>query len=134
MNILRFTLTVVLAFAFVFGFEYAWHSHLLMGHYEATKDVWRTEEAMQELCYWAFAAKFLMVVIITYLFTRKHENKGILEGIRFGLLIGLLLGVIGFSSYSYLPIPLILAGFWFLGGLLEGLGIGIICSLFYKSK
>lgn len=133
MNIKRFIITVLVGFAFVFGFDALWHGHLLMGQYEQTASLWRSTEEMQSYFPYMMLGQFFTTLIIVTIYTRNHEGKGIGEGLRFGLLIGLLLGVLQGSSYAYMPITANIALMWLGGGVLLGLGLGLLCSLIYKS-
>lgn len=133
MNIKRYVLSVIVAFAFLFAFEYVWHTQVLMNDYEATRSLWRAEDQMFALFHWSLITQALTAMIISFIFTLNYEGKGILEGIRFGGIFGFLLGILMFGMYPYMPIPFNLALMWFVGGLLQGLGIGIICSVCYKS-
>lgn len=132
MNKKSFALTVVLAFVALFVFDFLWHSKLLCDLYKETAHLWRPPETMQEFFPIATLNQFLTALFLCFIYVCGHEGKGITEGLRFGAIIGLLMGVMQMGLYPYMPIPLVLALLWFLGGLLEGLVIGIVCSLVYK--
>lgn len=119
------------------------HGHLLMEEYTATASLWRTEEEMNALApYWA-AYYALFAMAATCLFKKMCKcklscNKGGCTPTRcpiksggtcFGLKLGIILGLGMASSYLYMPIPSSLAIKWFLTGLGEGLGIGIILGM-----
>lgn len=132
MNCKRYALSVVAGFIFVFIFEYMLHGNLLMGLYEQTSNLWRSPEEMEKYMPLMTLIQFLSVVVISFIFTRNYENKGIAEGARFGLLIGLLIGVGMIGSYAYMPIPMALALGWFIGTVIELTLLGVILSLTYK--
>jgi predicted cobalt transporter CbtA len=133
-NIPRFVLSVILCFAFVLVFEAFWHGYFLQEAYQATAELWRGPEAMKEFFVYGLISQFLFSLLLAWLFTLKAENKGLPEGLRFGLYFGLFVGIMQFGIYPYLPIPLSLAAMWFLGSLIEGLGLGIVLGLSYKPK
>jgi hypothetical protein len=103
-----------------------------MPQYEATMSLWRPMAEMEAMMPMCIAIKLAMSLIITYIFTRNYEAKGVGEGARFGLYIGLLLGVVQFAGYTYLPMPMSLAVAWFITGVAYGVGAGIVASLVYK--
>ena len=131
-NVPRFALSVIIGFAFIFSTDFIIHQKLLMDMYIATKDLWRSPEAMQDFLPYILASQILIAIIPGYIYTRKHEGKGIIEGLRFGLPLGLLFAVMMSSAYAWLPIPPALAVSWSAAGLVQGLGLGIIYSLTYK--
>ena len=133
MNIPRFLITGIVASAFIFGFEMVWHGQLMMEMYEETKQLWRTDVEMKAMFQWMIGAQVALGFILTYIYTLNAQNKGLGEGFRFGIPVGLLLGASMFGAYAYMPISLDLALMWLAAGFLVGLGVGIICSLLYKS-
>ncbi|MCK6418345.1 MAG: hypothetical protein L6Q57_05320 [Alphaproteobacteria bacterium] len=127
-----FLLSVIIGFAFLFGYQYVMHGIWLMPVYELTPQLWRPVAEMQALFPWCIGTKLATVIIIGLIYTRNHEGKGIMEGVRFGVLIGALMGVMMMSSYLWMPISLDLAMKWLAVGFGEGLGLGIIFSLAYR--
>ena len=63
----------------------------------------------------------------------NYEDKGLGEGLRFGIPMGILLGLLQAGMYPYLPISVELAFAWFLGGLIQGIGIGLVLAYTYKN-
>jgi len=133
MNMKRFLISVLVAFIFVFVYEWMVHGILLKGIYEATSHLWRPEEGNAKYMIFLFASQFWFVLMIAFIFTRNYEGKGIKEGLRYGLYMGLLLASIQLGTYCYLPIPITLTLAWMVAAALEGIGIGAVLSLTYKS-
>ena len=131
-NVPRFLIMTIAGFAFVFGFDFAVHHHLLMDLYKQTSNLWRPEETMGDYFPLMLGYQFLLVVVLGYIFTRNFEGKGIGEGLRFGLALGVLLGLSAAASYIWMPIPLELALSWAIAGLLQAVGLGVIYALLYK--
>ncbi len=86
--------------------------------------------------------KVLLMYIVTLLFTASFvviygllvTQKSLVSGITFGALFGLATGVsMGFGSYSYMPIPLVLVWSWFLGTLVQSIVAGLIVGAVVKS-
>lgn len=130
-NIPRFLITVIAAFGFIFGFEFAYHGILLKPAYEATMHLWRPEADIIALMPYSFAVQLSMAVLITGLFAFT-KRTGLKNGLRFGVILGLLLGILQLSAYTYLPIPLELATAWFSGAFFETLGVALLAGLIYK--
>ncbi len=133
-NVPRFVLSVVAVFIFMFAYEFVVHGHLMMPLYNETPQLWRPEAEMQaNLFPWGILSGVGLALVVTWLFTRHYENKGLHEGVRFGLWLGLLMGVMQFGAYNYLPISLNLALAWFAVMLVEGIGMGVVLSLTYRA-
>ena len=133
MNIKRYAASVIVAFIFAFLFDMIAHGHLIMPLYEATEELWRTTDEMEQFYPLSMTVQFLSVAVLTYLYTRNHEGKGIGEGIRFGVIIGLFVGIGWAGMIAYMPIPVTLAGAWFAASFIQMVGLGFLFSLIYKN-
>jgi len=130
MNTKRFLLASIVAFIFVFIYEFAFHGMLLKGLYEQTAHLWRLEG--EHKMQFILLSQLGFALMMGFIFTLKYEGKGIGEGVRFGLLMGLLVGAIELGTYCYMPIPLALTLAWVAGAILKGVGTGIVLSLVYR--
>ncbi|MEE2986784.1 MAG: hypothetical protein VX667_03230 [Nitrospinota bacterium] len=133
MNIPRFALSIFSCFFFVFFFEWVFHGILLKDLYTSTAQLWRTEKEMSQYMPWAITTQLWFVLAFAWIFMRNYEGKAIPEGLRFGLYMGLFMASMQFGFYPYMPIPFSLAGAWVIGFVAEGLGLGVILALTYKS-
>lgn len=133
-NLKYLIISVIIGFAFVFGFDYVVHQILLSDVYAQTPNLWRSYEDMQTLFPFILLNQFLIAFLVAVVFSKNYEAKGLMEGVRFGVLIGLLMGVMMGSSYLWLPISQTLGWAWFGAYFGEGLGLGIIYSLTYKDR
>ena len=131
MNYKRFFLTVLVAFIFVFLFEFLIHGFLLQDTYMQYAHLWRAggEEQMEVM----FLSQFLFSLFAVFLYTCNHEGKGVTEGLRFGLYLGLIMASVSLSSYAYMPISFDIALLWMITSIIECLGIGSIASVLYKN-
>lgn len=130
----RFIVSVIAAFAVIFGFQYVYHGVLLMPTYEATASVWRPMTEMQQMMPWCIGAKLALAIAFTWIFSKHYEGRGVGEGVRFGLYTGMLLGISTFMSYIHLPISLGLAAAWFVGEVAMAVLVGITLSYTYRAK
>ena len=132
MNIKKYIVSVLIGFISVFAFDFLWHGILLTDLYKSTAHLWRGPEAMQQYFPLATLMQLAFTAMLCWIFTLNFEEKGLGEGLRFGLYMGLFTGVMQIGIYPYIPIPLSLAGLWFLGSFLEVMGLGLIFSLSHK--
>jgi hypothetical protein len=128
----RISLAVIAVFIAWSILDFIIHGVLLQSTYEATANLWRPMEEM----------KMSLMYIVTLLFTACFvviyglliKEKSLVSGIKFGALFGLATGIsMGFGSYSYMPIPLVLAWSWFLGTLAQAIVAGAITGVMVRS-
>ncbi len=132
MNIKRFIIASISVFVFVLAYDWLFHGVFLRGLYEQTKEIWRPEG--ESYMGFMLLSQICFSFMLTFIFTKGFEGKGIGEGVRFGLLIGLLLASIQIGAYAHLPIPLSLAFGWIVAEFLKGLGAGVVASMTYKNE
>jgi hypothetical protein len=78
--------------------------------------------------YLVFAPFFALIYVKGY----EKGKPGLGQGFRYGLYMGAMLSVMnGFAWYVILPIPLVLAFYWFLATLVEFIVAGIAAGLVY---
>ncbi len=140
-------ISVVAVFVFLNLYGMLVHGHLLMADYQATANLWRTQEEMQTMCIGWLAYYAVLSIILTCWFKKSRSAFAACSttsapsccpiksgGLCFGLKLGLLMGTMMASSYLYMPIPGELAVKWFFTGLVEGLGIGVILGMTCRGK
>ena len=131
---------------FLMATEYAIHAKWLMALYETTPTLWRIEEDMKTvmgggMCFLRIAAMALAITVL-YCKTKKKacancstecKKCPVMHGLCFGTALGVLMGTMMGSSYFWMPISVELGQKWFIAGLLQGIGagllLGIICKL-----
>lgn len=101
----KFWLSVVVLFVVWGLLDWLLHGMVMASYYEATKDLWRSEEAMNAMMPLMWLVTLVASFFFVLVFGKGYEGKGIGEGIRFGLYIGLWFGTsMGLGSYSVMPI------------------------------
>lgn len=120
-------------FAVIFVFEYLFHGSVMMPHYEATADLWRSKEEMDALGHICLIRMIVVAAVISMMyhcFSRNAASCGSCPrlGAKFGLMVGLLLGMWDFGAYVWLPIPMEIALAWLFGDVVLGLLIGLVLS------
>ncbi|WP_126456010.1 hypothetical protein [Sulfuriflexus mobilis] len=112
--------------------DFVIHGVFLQSTYEATAHLWRPMEEMNmPLMYFVTLAYTACFVVIYGVFVTE---KSLSTGIKFGGLFGLAAGIMGFGSYSYMPIPLSLAWSWFAGILVELIVAGALVGTIMKPE
>lgn len=132
MNVQRFIIAVIGVMIFVFAFEFLWHGNLMMGLYEATKDVWRPMEESNQL--FMFGSQLLFALVFVFLYTKIYKAIPCKIGLLYGLGTGALMAAPELASYAYMPIPMSITFLWMLATLLKSVGAGLIVGAIYKDK
>ncbi len=135
MNTNRWALASLAAFAVIFVLEGLIHGVLLADLYKQTASVWRPEAEMQGLMWLMWAGYLIFAPAFALVYVKGYEaNKsGVGQGVRYGLIIGILLSAPqSLGWYAVLPIPGILALYWFVAGLAESIAAGTVVGLIYK--
>ena len=140
-------LSSIAAFAFLFLYDWLVHGVLLKDMYEATAALWRPMEDMQRMMPICIGYHMFLGIILASMFAkyRNYENASyevatdgenkkcqISRGMCFGIHIGLVLGLVQAMLYVSVPVPAIMAAAWFAAGLLQGIGVGLVLSMFYR--
>jgi hypothetical protein len=123
------------AFLVLFVLEGIVHQVLLKGLYQQTASLWRPEADIQRLLWLFWGGYLVFAIAFVWIYAKGYEEKkgGLGQGIRFGLVMGILLSVMqNLGWYVVLPIPGILAWYWFLAGMAESLAMGICVGLIYR--
>lgn len=137
MNVKRWLLASLAVLVVIAAFEFVINNVLLMGIYEQTASVWRPMPEIQSRIWLFWVVYIIFAPIFSFTYTKGYESakSGLGQGLRFGLYIGLLLAPItSLGWYAVLPIPAMLAAYWFAGTLVECLAAGITVGLIYRSE
>src|SRR6266705_4987819 len=135
MNTKRWLLASVAVFVAIGVLEFLVHGVLLSGLYKQTASVWRPEAEMRQMM-WIFWAGYLVFAPFFALICVKGYEKGkpgLGQGVRCGLYVGAMLSVMqSFGWYAILPIPFVLAFYWFVAILVEFIAAGAAAGLVYR--
>jgi hypothetical protein len=109
------------------------HGVILMSAYQATQNVWRPD--MMQKMWILHIVKIVAAFLITFIFSKGYEGKGMIEGMRFGLYIGVLMSMgMAYGTYAMIAIPYSLALQWFIYGVIEYIIVGIGLALVFGKK
>ncbi len=123
----------LLAAMVMYLFEGFWHGTYLASTYDQTKTLWRALPDMQALGSQIAGFTVIFGIVLSFIFAKNYEGKGLGEGVRYGFYIGALLGLNAAAGYFYMPISFHLATLWFFGWIIEGVLIGATLSLTYMA-
>ncbi len=129
----RIVLAVIVVFVAWVVMDFVIHGVLLMPTYEETAELWRPQEEMQKFMPLMHVKTLLISVCFVLLYGLLVDKKNLATGIKYGVILGLMFGIsMGLGSYSYSPIPLMLAVSWFAGVLVEMVTAGAIVGAVVK--
>jgi len=137
MNTKRWLLASVAVFVVIAVLEFFIHGVLLSDMYRQTASVWRPEMEMLRLMwiFWAGYLVFAPLFALIYVKGYERGKPGLGQGFRCGLYVGGMLSVMSsFGWYVILPIPLVLAFYWFLAILVEFIAAGLVAGLIYRPR
>lgn len=135
MNLKRWVMASIAAFAVIFVLDMIVHGKILMGLYERTASVWRPQAEASQRCWLMMVGKLLFSALFVWIYTKGHEagKPGLGQGLRYGFLIGLLVSVSYVTVwYVVLPVPLVLAKGWVASGIVDCLAAGAVAGLLYR--
>lgn len=134
MNRKQWLLASVAVFAVIGVLEFLVHGVLLSDLYRQTASVWRAETEMRQMM-WVFWVGYLVFApFFALIYVKGYEKgkPGLGQGFRYGLYVGAMWSVMSsFGWYVILPIPLVLAFYWFLAMLVELILAGVAAGLVY---
>ncbi len=136
MNIKRWLFASLAVLIVIAVLEMIINSVLLMGIYQQTASVWRPQEEIQRMMWLFWLGYLIFAPFFALIYTKGYEpNKpGLGQGLRYGLYMGVLLSAMqNLVWYAVLPIPGVLAFYWFLGGMVESIAAGVAVGLIYRA-
>ncbi|MFQ5931569.1 MAG: hypothetical protein ACE5MM_04105 [Nitrospiraceae bacterium] len=135
MNTIRWLLASVVVFVVIAVLEFFIHGFLLMDMYRQTASVWRPEADAQRMMWLFWVGYLVFAPFFTLVYVKGYEKgkPGLGQGFRCGLYVGAMLSVMNsLGWYVVLPIPLVLAFYWFLAILGEFTAAGVAAGLVYR--
>ncbi len=112
--------------------DYVLHGPILGSAYEASAGLWRPMDQMSTPL--IVLVKVVLITCFVLIYELLVANKSLASGVLLGVLYGLTTGIAsGFGSYIHMPLPLVLAWGWSLGGLVKGIAAGAIVGAMMKS-
>lgn len=135
MNVKRWMMAGIGAWAVIFGLDFLVHHKLLSGLYEETMAVWRPKGEGGSLMALMFLGQFLFALALAWFYTKGYEEgkPGLAQGLRFGFYAGVFLAAAkNFIWYVVLPIPFVLNLAWLGSAFIDCLAAGAVVGLIYR--
>lgn len=113
------------------------NGYLLAGIYQQTMNVWRPEAQMKNMMWMMWLAYVIMAPLFVYIFSKGIEEGKCLvgQGLKFGFILGIFVSApMSLIWYAVLPIPITLAVYWFLAGLVESVAAGLVAGFIFKKS
>ena len=131
----RFWTASAVVFVIVFALEYIFHGVVLKNLYTQTASIWRPQADMGKLFWLMWVAYLIFSVVFVLIYTKGYEpsksDPG--QGFRYGFWVGILTAVpCSLIYYAVLPIPVMIAVWWFAAGMIECIVSGFVVSLICK--
>ena len=141
-------ISTVLIAIFLAGSEMLIHGYWLMPLYEQTPNLWRPKAEMGQFP-WCMIRLLTLAFLYSALYCKCSKAKEscaapVVDGgkkecpmkhsLCFGLVLGALIGTMMASSYLWMPVSGELAIKWFIGGLVQGVCVGIMLGFIAKAK
>jgi hypothetical protein len=135
MNPKRLAIAIVVCFLGAFATDFLIHGVWLKDDYAASMSLWRPEAEMQKHMLWVFAGELLASIAAVMIWAKGFAEKGCPRcGAMFGLFMGLFMQANTLITYAVQPLPGTLAVKWFIGGVVQGVLLGLLISITYKPK
>jgi hypothetical protein len=137
MNVKRAIVAGVVSAILFVVLEFIVHGVMLRNIYMETASIWRPMTEMSDLMYLMTIGQaifgFFFAIIFAAGYNVNIPASG--QGFRFGILMACLFAPFAaLSWYVILPIPAILAVYWFVADAVLMLILGIVAGLIYKAR
>jgi len=137
MNIKRLVISIVVVFIAVTLTDLLIHGLWMSPVYGATKELWRPEEEMSSGKYmaWLHAGHALAALAFTSLWALGFASGAkISRAVQYGLLMALFGQSYTLITYAVQPFTLEIVWKWIIGGIAQGMVLGVVVFLVYKPK
>lgn len=137
MNVRSAVITgIVLCVVFLF-LQFLIHGVMLHGIYEQTASIWRSQSEMQSMMGIMIVGEIIFAFVFGLIYAagydRSKSSSG--QGFRFGVLMALLIAPYSaLSWFVILPIPVMLAAYWFVADAVTMIILGLVAGALYKAN
>jgi hypothetical protein len=134
MNHKRGVLALLVAFVFIFFFEFAWHGMLMKNAYMETPALWRTEEDLNSHFLFLILGHAVIAFAFTGLYVSKVGSQSAATGIGYGLVLGMLCAGGDLIRFAVQPLTAKILLMSIAGGLIEFAIVGALVGAIYKPR
>jgi len=126
----RFVFASIIAFVFVFIYEFLVHGILMAALYEQTANVWRPQEEANMAI--MLLSQFLFAAAVAFFYPIVGPDTECKKAIPFGIGLGLVLAMPQLATYTYLPIPFKISALWAVIGFVKAFATTFVVSKIYN--
>jgi hypothetical protein len=138
MNTRRLLISIIVVFVAITVTDILIHGVWLSSRYGETNELWRPEDEMSSGKYmgWLHAGHALAAITFTILWAAGFAAPAakISSAVKFGLCMALFSQAHTLITYGVQPVPLDIIGKWFLGGIVQGIILGVVVFYTYKPR
>jgi hypothetical protein len=134
MNHKRGVIALIVAFAFIFCFEFVWHGILMKSAYMETPALWRAEPDFNSHFWILVLGHAVIAFAFTGLYVSKVGLQSAATGIGYGIVIGILCAGGDLIRFAVQPLTTQILWMWIAGGLIEFAIVGALVGAIYKPQ
>jgi hypothetical protein len=134
MNHKRGAITLIVAFVFIFGFEFVWHGNLMKPAYTETAGLWRAHADFLHHFWLLLLGHAVVAFAFTALYVSKIGLPRVATGIGYGILIGIFCAGGDLVRFAVQPLTTKILWMWMAGGLIEFAIVGALVGAIYKPQ
>ena len=134
MNHKRGVLALLVAFVFIFFFEFVWHGMLMKEAYMETPALWRTEADLNSHFLFLILGHAVIAFAFTGLYVSKVGIQSAATGIGYGIVIGMLCAGGDLIRFAVQPLTAKILLMSIAGGLIELAIVGALVGAIYKPR
>jgi hypothetical protein len=128
-----FWIGFVVVFIIMQAIGFLIHVVMLDETYKALAASFRPQKVMDSMMPIMIVSGTVVLFLFCYIFTKGHEDKGVIEGVRYGALMGLFLAFpTSVDAYVIYPLTQELAAIWFITTLVGFMIAGTVFAAIYK--
>lgn len=135
MNTKRWLFATLAGFVVYAVLQMVLHGMLLGDLYKQTASVWRPEAQMHSLMWLLWLSYLIAAAMLAFIYAKGYEpgKSSLGQGVRFGVYAGILIATLmSLGSYFSLPVPGVLALYWFIGWLIITVAVGAAIGVIYR--
>jgi hypothetical protein len=134
MNWSKFFIAFIVAFVWLFGFDFIWYGMLMHPAHQEVSSLFRPEAEFKDYFPWLVLGHIVMAFFLTLLCARFIPTGGAGPSALLGLLVALVYEGSHLITFAVQPITGKILGGWIIGCLIQFIVAGAIIGAIYKSR
>ena len=134
MNHKRGVIALIVAFVFIFFFEFVWHGMLMKSAYMETAALWRTDPDFNSHFSILVLGHAVMAFAFTGLYVSKVSRQSAGTGFGYGIVFGIFCIGIDLIRFAVEPLTAKILWMWIAGSLIGFAIMGALVGAIYKPQ